>query len=290
MALAGENDVIDTPTGENESELSDNPAGEMPNGDDPAADPPADDADQVVVTIGEESPPAEEDNVAPQWVKDLRKSNREQAKRLREQEQEITRLKGATAPQVVVVGTKPTLESCDYDSDKFERELEAFHARKRQADDDNRKKEDESKASKAAWDARMQAYENSKTELKGKVSDFEDAEEIVKSTLSQTQQGIILHGAKDSALVVLGLGMNPKKLQELAVLKDPVQFAFAVSKLEDQLKVTKRNGPPPPDKSVRGTGRVTGSVDNELERLRAEAEKTGDMTKVMAYRRKQKAK
>lgn len=287
MGLKSEDDVIDTSIGENENELTENPTGETPNDDDPAAHPPEDDADQVVVTIGEESPPAEEENVAPAWVKDLRKSNREQAKRLREQDQEISRLKGATAPQSVVVGVKPTLENCDYDSEKFERELEAFHTRKRQADDDQRKKEDESKTAQAAWDARMQSYEKGKTELK--VSDFEDAEEAVRGLLSQTQQGIIVHGAKDSAVLIYALWKSPKKLQELAALKDPVQFAFAVSKLEDQVKVQSRKSIPVPERTVRGSAPVTGTVDSQLEKLRAEAERTGDSTKVVAYKRKLKA-
>ncbi|MEY4760676.1 MAG: hypothetical protein RLZZ200_532, partial [Pseudomonadota bacterium] len=45
-------------------------------------------ADEVVVTIGEEAPPQEEAELeqAPTWVKELRKTNREQARRIRELE------------------------------------------------------------------------------------------------------------------------------------------------------------------------------------------------------------
>ena len=82
---------------------------------------------------------------------------------------------------------------------------------------------------------------------------------------------------------------NPAKAKELSSITDPVKFAFAVAKLEAQLKVTPRKAPPPPERAVRGTAPVSGTVDSTLERLREEAARTGDMSKVMAYRRQQKA-
>ena len=84
---------------------------------------------------------------------------------------------------------------------------------------------------------------------------------------------------------VYALGKNPKKLAELASIKDPVRFAVAVAKLETQLKVSTRKPPPPPPKITSGSAPVSGSVDSTLERLRAEAERTGDYTKVIQYKR-----
>jgi hypothetical protein len=79
-------------------------------------------------------------------------------------------------------------------------------------------------------------------------------------------------------------------VKELSSIKDPVKFAFAVAKLETQLKVSNRKAAPPPEKVVKGTGRVSGSVDSTLERLREEAAKSGDMSKVIAYKRQMRAK
>ena len=101
---------------------------------------PVEDAGEVVVTMGDEPPPAEEEDTAraPQWLKDLRKSNREKDRVIREREAEIARLKGSTAqPDAVVLGPKPTLATCDYDEDKYERDLDAWHAAKR-ADDERK--------------------------------------------------------------------------------------------------------------------------------------------------------
>ena len=100
----------------------------------------------------------------------------------------------------------------------------------------------------------------------------------------------MLQGADNPALVIYALGKNPKKAKELAAITDPVKFAFAVAKLESQLKVTNRKAPPPPEKTMRGTGPGSGAVDSTLERLREEAARTGDMTKVIRYKAEQRRK
>ncbi len=121
------------------------------------------------------------------------------------------------------------------------------------------------------------------------MKDFEDAEAVAQELFSVTQQGVMLQGADNPALVVYALGRNPKKAKELAEIKDPVKFAFAVAKLEKDMKVTNRKSAPPPERVVTGTGRVSGAVDSTLERLREEAARTGNMTKVIQYKRQKKA-
>ena len=91
-------------------------------------------------------------------------------------------------------------------------------------------------------------------------------------------------------MVVYALGKNPKKAKEIAAITDPVKFAFAVAKLEKELKVTNRRAAPPPERTVQATGRVSGTVDSTRERLRPEAEKTGDYSKVFRYKRQLAAK
>lgn len=243
--------------------------------------------DEVVVTIGEEPPASHEDEVAkaPEWVRELRKSSREKDRKIRELEDKLKTTTGAeTKP--APLGKKPTLEECDYDAEKFEAELASWYDRKRKADEEAARVEAEQKEAQKAWQAKLDSYGKAKAELK--VKDFDDAEALVQENFSQTQQGIMLQGAENPALLVYALGKNPKKAKELASTTDPVKFAFAVAKLETQLKVTNRKAAPPPEKTVRGTGPVSGTVDSQLERLRAEAEKTGDYSKVMAYRRQKR--
>ena len=239
------------------------------------------DTDEVVVSIGEEAPPPEEPAHAPEWVRELRKTNRELQRQNRELQSKL-QTTAITETKPVTLGPKPKLEDHDYDADQFETALANWFERKRQADEANAKQEAEVMTQQKAWQAKLDGYGKAKAELR--VKDFEDAEAVAQELFNVTQQGVMLQGADNPALVVYALGKNPKKAQELAAIKDPVKFAFAVAKLEKDLKVTNRRAAPPPERVVSGTGRVSGAVDSTLERLREEAARTGNMTKVIQYK------
>lgn len=245
----------------------------------------AEDADEVIVSIGEEAPPPDEQAQAPGWVKELRRANREKEKRIRELEARLTQ---TTEKKPVVLGPKPKLEDHDYDTDKFESALADWFERKRQADAEVEKRQQAEQAQQRAWQEKLDGYGKAKAELR--VRDFEDAEAVAQEVFNITQQGVVLQGADNPALVIYALGKNPKKAAELAKIEDPVKFAFAVAKLEKELKVTNRRAAPAPERMVSSTGRVSGAVDSTLERLRAEAEKTGNYTKVLQYKRQKAAK
>ena len=238
------------------------------------------DTEEVVVSIGEEAPPPEEHTPAPEWVKELRKTNRELQRQNRELQARVQAAPPETKP--VVIGNNPKLEDHDYDADAYEEALTSWFERKRQADDVNAKQEAEVMNQQKAWQAKLDGYGKAKAELR--VKDFDDAEELAQQVFSITQQGVLLQGADNPALVVYALGKNPAKAKELAEIKDPVKFAFAVAKLEKDLKVTNRRQAPAPERIVTGTGRSSGAVDSTLERLREDAARTGNMTKVIAYK------
>lgn len=251
-----------------------------PEGSTEEAKPPEPEPeDEVTISIGEEPPPPK-DEPAPAWVKELRKSHRELQRRNRELEAKLSQSQPA-AP-AVVVGKKPTLEDCDYDADRFERELASWFDRKRAADEAEAKVKRAQESQAQEWKGKLEGYEKAKTSLK--VSDFEEAEALVTETLSVTQQGVLIQGAENPHHVVYALGKNPKKAKELAAITDPIKFAFAVAKLEGQLKVTSKKPAAAPEKQISGTGRVAGAIDSTLERLRSEAEKTGNYSKVIAYK------
>jgi hypothetical protein len=236
--------------------------------------------EEVVVSIGEEAPPPEEHTPAPEWVRELRKTNRELQRQNRELQSKLQVQPTEIKP--VAIGAKPKLEDHDYDADKYEEALTGWFERKRQADEVNAKQQAEVMNQQKAWQAKLDGYGKAKAELR--VRDYEDAEAVAQEVFSITQQGVILQGAENPALVVYALGKNPKKAKELAEVSDPVKFAFAVAKLEKELKVTNRRAAPAPERVVSGTGRSSGAVDSTLERLREEASRTGNMTKVIQYR------
>lgn len=243
-------------------------------------------SDEVVVSIGEEAPPAEEEQRAPEWVRELRKANREKERRIRELEAKL-QTTTQTENKPVALGPKPKLEEFDYDADRFEQALDAWHERKRQHDLETERVRQAEQTQQQAWQAKLEGYSKAKAELK--VRDYEDAEAIAQEVFNVTQQGVILQGADNPALVIYALGKNPKKAADLAKINDPVKFAFAVAKLEKELKVTNRRAAPAPERVIQGTGRVSGAVDSTLERLREEAARTGNMTKVIQYKAQKRA-
>ena len=241
--------------------------------------------DEVIVSIGEEAPPQEEQTQAPEWVRELRKTNRELQRQNRELQGKL-QATSHTENKPVALGAKPTLEAHDYDAERFEEALANWFERKRQTDEENAKQETEVMNQQKAWQAKLEGYGKAKAELR--VKDFEEAEAIAQELFNVTQQGVMLQGADNPALVVYALGKNPKKAKELSEIKDPVKFAFAVAKLEKDLKVTNRRQAPPPERIVSGTGRSSGAVDSTLERLREEAARTGNMTKVIQYKQQKR--
>ena len=244
--------------------------------------------EQVVIEIEGESPPPEDDAKAPGWVKDLRKSNREKERENRKLREQLAKLSSAAEPTAVELGKKPTIEGADYDSAVYERQLIDWVEKKRAVEERHKSIEAERQKEQEAWNATLETYGQNRKSLK--VKDFEEAELVVQDELSNTQQGMILQGADNPALLIYALGKNPKKAKEIASIKDPVKFAFAVAKLETQLKVKNRKAAAAPERVIQGSARSSGAVDSTLERLREEAARTGNMDKVMQYKRQQKNK
>ena len=256
--------------------------------DDEPTEAEAEEEEDVVSINGEApDPETEDDDRAPGWVRDLRKEYRNEKRRAKELEQKVERLERGNTPASQPIGLKPTLESTDYDTERYETELASWYEKKRTHDDQQNVVQSQQKAVQKEWETKLESYHSSKADLK--VKDYEFAEEVVQDNLSVMQQGMIVQGADNPALVVYALGKNPKKAKELASITDPVKFAFAVAKLETNLKVTTRKASSRPEKKISGTGRPSGSVDNTLERLRTEAEKTGDYSKVFQYKKQKKS-
>jgi hypothetical protein len=220
----------------------------------------------IEVTIGDEKP--EEEEKAPSWVKELRVKNRTLERENRE-------LKRQQTPAAQALGKKPELADFEYDTAQYEPAYAAWVEKTRVADEAQ------------AWRGKLADYGVAKAALK--VPDFDEAEASAREFLSEPQQASIVTYAKNPALVVLALGKNPKKAQELGAITDLGQFIYAIANLETQLKVTKKATPPPPEKAVTGTGSLSGASDSTLDRLRADAAKTGDYSKVVAHKRSKRA-
>lgn len=262
-------------------------------GSDDTPDGAADEADGISISFGDDAASNEEDQArAPDWIRELRKSNREKDRALRERDAEIARLKGEGAQAAKVeVGARPKLADFDFDEDNYGEALDAWHARKSAADAQKTQQEQETQRQQEQWSTRLEAVTKASDGLR--MPDYEDAAAAFEGTFSPLQQGIVIGGpddAKTSAALRYALGKNQAKARELASIKDPVKFAVALGKLEMQLKTTPRKSAPAPDSAVRSNVAGAAAVDNQLERLREQARKTGDYSKVGDFNRRMEEK
>jgi hypothetical protein len=236
--------------------------------------------EEVIYTFGEDSPPQEED-VNEEVPKKLRQEIRERNKRIKELETKLQE----TQPKETqpTLGARPTLESCDYDEDVLSSKLDEWYDKKLAYDNKQREIESQQRAAQQEWEAKLNGYAESRANVKA--ADYDDAESVVMEVFNEVQQGMIIQGANNAAALVYALGKNPSKAKELASIKDPVKFAWEASKLEGSMRTVSRKPKSVPEKTVKGNSSLSGVTDGKLEKLRAEAAKTGDMSKVYAYKR-----
>jgi hypothetical protein len=262
-------------------------SGETPEGQD--ENESNEDDDSVVVSIdGEEENKAEaETTEAPQWVKDLRKEHRATVRELREiKAKEAAREAQVVQQKAQELGEKPTLASCDYDEEVYEPKLAEWYKRKSEIEAKERDAKAQQERQNQEWQEKLEAHKKAASALR--VPDYEEASEVVKEAFSDIQYAI-MHEADNSAVLEYAIGKRPAKVKELASITNPIKFAMALAKLETQVKTTSRKVPPAPEGKVRGSAPASGAVDSQLDRLRAEAEKTGDMSKVIAYKNQMRA-
>jgi len=241
--------------------------------------------------VDEDSPTLEENvSEAPEWVKTLRKDHKQLIRENRELKAKVATVPVVETQVVKTLGAKPTLSDAgiDYDEDLFTAALDKWHSDKREIE----AAEESLKAKQAeqvkAQEAKQAVYKQQIAKLKA--PDYQDAEDEVVEKFSAEQQGIVLAGADNPALLVLALGKSPKKLAELASIKDLAKFTFAVAKIEKDLmeknRMSNKPKPKPSSDLPRSSAPLAqGRVDKKLEALEKAAEKSGDRSAVVAYKR-----
>lgn len=232
----------------------------------------ADETAEVVVTIEGESPAPEEAVTETPLIKQLRQ-------RIREQEKALKQVQHAQPVATPVLGEKPKLADFDFDEQRYSEAVDGWYEQRQRQ-----------QAEQAKWHGTLQAFEREKAEFAPKVAGFDELETRVKETLSPTQLGVLLHVGQKRAQVVAALGANPKVLARIASIEDPLMLAAELARLETKMAIQPRKSAPAPETVVRGKSAMPLSPDKQLEMLEAEAERTGDRTKVVQFKRQQKLK
>ncbi|MCC4519053.1 phage capsid protein [Enterobacter hormaechei] len=211
----------------------------------------------------EEIPLTEEDDdhvdgqPAPQWVKDLRKNNREKDKELRELRRQLEQMQSRPTEQqpqqqTDVIPPKPTLESCEYDEAAFEQAMTDWHEKKSHAEQQKQQKERQQQEYQQRFQQRVEAHKQRAAKLP--VKDYQEMESIVLSELKPIQQEIIIHAADEgSELIAYALGKNQQLRQRVAAETDPIRAAFLLGQISKQVSLA-----PKPKKAIKPEPEVRG--------------------------------
>lgn len=222
---------------------------------------------------------------APVWAHQLRKEKKSLAKEKFRLEKENAELRAKLAPPAPVLTAKPTLDQFDYDETRFSEAYDKWMEQKEAMNRADQAKLDAQRVEQESLQSFQKSYSARKESLG--VDDFEEAEAEVAAILTPTQQGLLMRAPDDPAHLVYALGKSNVKLIELAKISDPVKFAAAVVKMEIQLATKKTTRPAPePRMSAERTSSGFNASGAALEKLRDEAARTGDFTKVVEYKRK----
>lgn len=193
---------------------------------------------------------------APQWVKDLRKNNREKEKELRELRRQLEEIQSKPAevqqPQSDALPPKPTLESCDYDEAAFEQAVTDWHEKKSRAEQQKQQQQRQQQEYQQRFQQRVEAHKQRAAKLP--VKDYQEMESIVLSELKPIQQDIIIHAADEgSELIAYALGKNPQLRQRVAAETDPIRAAFLLGQISKQVSLA-----PKPKKAIKPEPEVRG--------------------------------
>jgi hypothetical protein len=272
-----DNDMEEEYTEEEKAEQDALIAGAQANPDEP---------ESFDVTIEGFEPEQEETKSEGNWVKELRKRQRELAKENRELKQ---RLESANVKdeRAVVVGEKPTLAGCEFDDEKFERELLAWNDRKQSFESQKQQKQQAEEQAQRSFQEKLAKYGEERKAIP--VDDYEDAEEAVQSALNEVQIGILIKNAPEKAKLVYAIGKNDKALQHLAAIKDPDTYAVELGRIIERMKsnAAPKKSIPAPERVVRsGGGNSSAATSGNLQKELDSARKNEDYDAVIQIKRR----
>jgi len=220
-------------------------------------------------------------------IRDLRAKLREEQREKHELKKQV---EAAAAPKADALPAKPTLEACGYDEEQFEQELTAWHGKK--AEQDAKQSEQQAKARK--MQESFQAQANSLGERgNAVVKDFDAQVAALADKFGTDLNGNAAKAAlvfADDPRLIIALNNSPAKLAELLALKDmPLALAVKIGELKGKIQTMHRRTAPAPETVTKGGAPVNASADKQLEKLEKEAERTGNRTAVVAYKRSLRA-
>lgn len=270
-----EDDVLEL-TPDHEAEEEEGLAHEPDNGDGEAD--PQDDGEDYVAFGDEPEPGSAEPET--DLVKRLRKEIRDRDKRLAQYS------KQPQAEEPIIVGDRPTIDQFDFNQEAFDREFDAWQQRKEAKRQQDHRLEQSQRQQQEHWQQVQASYQQAKQKLP--FADKQEAEQAAFDELTDIQQAVIASVADNPALVIYAAGKSATKLAEIAGINDPLKLAKYIGRMEASMTVKKRARPPQPDTPLKGGTISSAAADKHLERLEKEAERTGNRTDLIKYRKQKR--
>lgn len=261
------------------------------------ADVAADENDLDAETVIAFADEADEDNddledvdeKARQLIRNLRNQVRDAHGKLAKFQRAPQSAANDGDPEPQVPDEPGELDTFGYDEEKQREAWRAFNAAKeKHAEWKVRQSERETERSRAA-ERHAKQIEQQRSSLG--VSDYEEKAQLVKDRLTDAQIAVLTNGAQNPAKLIYALGRSPSKLEQIANEENLARFAVMVGGMERDIKVTKRSAPAA-DTRVRGATASSSLGNNDakqLAKLEKEAERTGDRTALIRFKKQMKA-
>lgn len=208
------------------------------------------------ISLTEEDDDHVDGQPAPQWVKDLRKNNRDKDKELRELRRQLEVIQAKPAeqqqPQSDAIPPKPTLESCEYDEEAFEKAVTDWHENKSRVEQTKQQQQRQQQEYQQRFQQRVEAHKKRASTLP--VKDYQQMEEIVRAEVPDLHKEILIHCADEgSELIAYGLGKSQQLRQRVAAETDPLRAAFLLGQISKQVSLA-----PKPKKAIKPEPEVRG--------------------------------
>ena len=257
----------------------------------PQAEVPEDDGGEIVISIEGEEPEADPDaeveaelgDAGKRALKAAREAAKATAAKLREAEAKLAAVEAQTKPKEEdVLGPRPVIADYGFNDDAHAEALLAWSEKKRALDAKKAEEQAAEKAANEAYQAKLARYHAERV----KVGVDDDAQAKVVAVLDERQQTALMHSCPEPEKMVAALAKTPKVLAEVAAIKDPLLFVRRLTQIEGKIQMTTK-APPPPESKLRGGGAAGEAISSQsLDKLKAEADRTGDYTAYFAAKRR----
>ncbi|CAB4140396.1 hypothetical protein UFOVP407_52 [uncultured Caudovirales phage] len=208
-------------------------------------------------------------------------------RRMRAEIRQLRREKREAQSRTVVdvedPGPRPKLEDFDYDEDRHAEAVETWAGKKFAAQQAAQAQQADDPITKD-WNTKLTAFQEARVAITTQQPDAEDVLMDVNAALDAGQMASIVQAFKGERAVsiLLKIGADADTLERFADIRNPLELVAEAARLEAPAMTRKK---PAIDAPVKGKAPTAGPANKTLEKLEAEAARTGDRTKLIRYRK-----